>query len=182
LKIFLIGFMGAGKSTVGKKLAERMRFRFIDVDDYIEEKEKMSIPSIFEKKGERYFRLLEHNILLEISGLNESLIVSTGGGAPCFMNNMELLNSSGITIYLKLDAPAIFHRLTNAEKKNRPLIENKTPEELLQYIFDKLKEREPVYNKSRLVVAGENIKIHVLGKKIKSLIADSQPLPDKPGM
>jgi shikimate kinase len=164
--------MGAGKSTIGKKLADRMNYRFVDADIYIEEKEQMSVSAIFQKKGEHYFRLLEHDILQEIAALHESLIVSTGGGAPCFMNNMDLLNSSGITIYLKLDPSLIFHRLTNTREKTRPLIENKSPEELKQFILDRLAEREPVYNKSHIVVNGENMQIPVLEKKIMLFISN----------
>jgi shikimate kinase len=165
--------MGAGKTTIGKKLAVRMNYRFVDVDKNIEKKEQMSIPAIFQKKGEHYFRKIEHDLLLEIAGLNENLIVSTGGGAPCFMNNMELLNSSGITIYLKLDPLLVYHRLTHVKMKNRPLIDNKSPEELMQFIIEKLKEREPVYNMSHLVVTSENLRIHGLEKRIMSFIANS---------
>lgn len=164
--------MGAGKSTVGKELARRMNYRFIDSDSYIENKEQMSIPAIFQQKGEQYFRQIEHETLMEITGLNESLILSTGGGAPCFMDNMELLKSSGLTIYLKLEPAIIFHRLTRAQKKNRPLIENKSPGQLMQFIIDKLNEREPVYNLSHIIVPGENLNIYGLEKRIKSYIAD----------
>ena len=168
--------MGAGKSTVGIKLAGRMNYRFIDIDSFIEEKEQMSIPDIFQKKGEAYFRQLEHDTILEISELNENLIVSTGGGAPCFMDNMALLKSTGLTIYLKLDPQIIFHRLTHAQKKNRPLIENKSPEELKQFIMDKLNEREPVYNLSHIILPGENLNFQKLEKRIKSYFANPPAL------
>ncbi len=170
--------MGAGKSTVGKKLAEKMNYRFVDLDHYIENKEKMSIPEIFNKKAEPYFRQIEHEALLEITGIKENLIVSTGGGAPCFMNNMELLNSSGITIYLKLEPSIIFKRLTYARKKNRPLIENKSPQELMQFITDKLKERELVYNMSHLIITGDKHNISDLRKRILSFISNSSNTPN----
>ena len=165
--------MGAGKSTLGRKLATSMNFRYLDLDHYIEEKEKLTISEIFHEKGEPYFRQVEHELLMEIIRMEENLIVSTGGGAPCYLNNMEILNSSGITLYLKLDPEKIFHRLINARIKNRPLIDNKSPMELKQFIIDKLKEREPVYNKSHLIVSGENLRIRDIQKWIMSYISNS---------
>jgi shikimate kinase len=165
--------MGAGKSTTGKKLAVEMNYRFVDLDHCIESKEQMSIPEIFKNKGESYFRQLEHDLILEFTTISENLIVSTGGGAPCYMNNMELLNSTGITIYLKLDPEIIFDRLTRARKKNRPLIDNMPPNDLMQFIIDKLKEREPVYSRSHLIVKGENLDILEIERWIMSYISNS---------
>ena len=167
--------MGAGKSTIGKKLAERMNYRFVDIDSYIEDKEQMSIRAIFHEKGESFFRQMEHDVLLEISEIKENMVVSTGGGAPCYMKNMEMLNSSGVTIYLKLEPSGIYKRLSKVREKSRPLIENKTSGELMQFIIDKLTEREPVYNKSHLIVPVENQKIHDLHKIIVSFISHKKP-------
>ena len=159
--------MGAGKSTAGKKLAERLKYRFIDTDLLIEERAGMPITGIFSEKGEAYFRNAEHEVLTELSGYNEDLIVSTGGGAPCFMDNMQILNSSGITVYLKIDPEELFVRLTRTRVKDRPLISDKSPEELLSYINNKLSEREEFYNQSKIIIDGKRVDLSILEKRIR---------------
>ena len=101
MKIFLIGFMGAGKTTVGKKLAKKMNYTFTDTDQIIEKTYKTSISTLFENKGENKFREIERRTLLSINGENQ--IVSTGGGTPCYLNNMKWIKKNGISIYLKLN-------------------------------------------------------------------------------
>ncbi len=158
--------MGVGKSTVGKKLACSLNFHFLDTDTLIEEKEKMSISQIFQEKGEDYFRDKEHEILLDLATYDENLVVSTGGGTPCYRGNMSLLNSFGITVYLKLEPYKLFCRLTHSHKQNRPLIQNKTSVELMQYIEDMLSEREVFYHQSNIIFHGDNLKIKELEKEI----------------
>jgi shikimate kinase len=148
-KIFLIGYMGAGKTTIGKLLAKKMNLQFIDVDLFIENRYRKSITAIFEEKGEDGFREMERRTLLEIAGF-ENIIISTGGGLPCFFDNMDVMNNSGTTIYIKASVAELVKRL-NSGKQNRPLIKDKTPEELHEFVALNLKKREAFYNKATLV-------------------------------
>lgn len=158
-KIFLLGFMGCGKSTLGKKLANKLGFQFFDLDKCIEEKVQMSITDIFKTKGEEQFRKLESEELINILNSNDNYIVALGGGAPCFNENMDLINKSGTSIYLKYNEGILASRLINA-KAERPLIANKTKEELIDFIAELLKEREQYYLKSKLVIEGTNITVN----------------------
>ncbi len=139
MRIFIIGFMYSGKSTVGKKLANLMNLNHIDTDKVFESKYNITISSFFEKYGENLFRELEHKILLETIE-EDNIIVSTGGGLPCFHNNMDIIKENGISIYLNMSPISIIHRINNSKKK-RPLLQNKSPEELQEYIENLLKER-----------------------------------------
>jgi len=164
--IFLIGFMGSGKSTVGKKLAKIMSYRFIDLDEEVEKQELATISEIFESKGENYFRTIEQKILKQ-QFTKQNLIVSCGGGTPCFFNNMELMNQAGCTIYLQLNSQALLNRLTVAKTK-RPLLKNMNNDELSVFISEKLKEREGTYLKSKLVMKGIDINLTVIVEKIQA--------------
>jgi shikimate kinase len=155
--IYLVGFMGSGKTTVGKKLAARMDFNFIDLDFLIEEKYHISIPNIFERFDEEAFRKLEHDTLKTTTKL-QNTIVSTGGGTPCYFNNMKMMNEAGKTIYLKLHPISLYKRLTESKKK-RPLILNKPEKALQLFIEEKLAERESFYNKAQYSVKGENLEV-----------------------
>jgi shikimate kinase len=117
-KIFIVGYMGSGKSTAGKKLASKLGFEFIDLDHYIENEFGQTVPEIFKTKGENEFRAMEHNALKKLV-LKENVVISCGGGTPCYYGNMELMNNHGTTIYLKMSAETLAHRLLNA-KDNRP--------------------------------------------------------------
>jgi len=148
-RIFLIGFMGCGKSTVGRNLARALNWKFIDLDTFIQEKEQRSISEIFSRDGEEAFRLLEKKAVQEVASI-EQVVVATGGGAPCYHNNLELMKQTGLTIYLKLTPKELTNRLLPA-RKTRPLIANKTDEELFSFIEEKLAEREPFYCKASIV-------------------------------
>jgi shikimate kinase len=152
VKIFLIGFMGSGKTTVGKKLASRLGYLFMDMDRVIEEESGMAISRIFDEKGEDEFRRMEHELILRIIQM-ENVVISTGGGVPCFYNNMELINKHGISIYLKMKPEDLLKRLKGS-RYERPLIRDLSPGELDQYITDKLKERETYYLKSKYIIDG----------------------------
>ena len=165
MNIFLIGFMGSGKTTAGKKLASRMKYRYIDLDTWIEEQEKMSIKDLFEKKGETYFRNQESKYLRETAHYKEC-VISTGGGAPCFFDNMDYMNKHGVTVYLKLEPNQLFSRLKN-EKTERPLIKSKKDTELLEFIKQKLKEREEYYKQAHWIIDGYNLNISNLYNKIR---------------
>lgn len=159
LKIYLIGFMGVGKTSKGRKLAERMGIRFADMDHLIEEQEGMSVSDIFSLKGEEWFRGKETEVLHHLGNLTEDMVISTGGGVPCFNKNMEYINSTGISVYLKMSPEALVKRLTKSSKPVRPLLQGKTHEELLDYVHHKLGEREAYYNQSKLVVSAENLSV-----------------------
>jgi len=149
MKLFLIGYMGAGKTTVGRIMAEKANCSFIDIDSFIENRYNKAITKIFEEKGEAGFREIEHRALQEISAY-ENIVVSTGGGLPCFFDNMELMNKKGITIYLKENIDELTKRL-NSSKQNRPLIKEKNLEELQKFIEESLKERELFYNQANII-------------------------------
>lgn len=145
-RIFLIGFMGCGKSTVGRNLARALNWKFIDLDQFIQEQERLSITEIFSRQGEEVFRMLEKNALEKVATI-ENAVIATGGGAPCHYNNLERMKETGLTIYLKLEPEGLLERLLPA-RKSRPLIANKSNDELLFFIREKLTEREPFYNRA----------------------------------
>jgi len=150
MNIFLVGYMASGKTTIGLALAEKMNFKFIDLDQYIEDKENMSIPDIFSIKGEIYFRKIEGKHLKEIISKESKSIISLGGGTPCYGNNMELLVNSkkALTIYLKASLKELVKRLS-VDKEKRPLISHLTKEEeLLEFIGKHLFERSNYYNQA----------------------------------
>ena len=147
-KVFLIGFMGCGKTTFGRKLAKQLEWDFIDLDDYIESEQKSSIQEIFSAKGEAYFRGLESNALEEASKWDKT-VISTGGGTPCFNNNISFINNIGLSIYIKLSPEVLKSRLKGGKSK-RPLIANLSDAELLSFIKNKLAERSGDYSKSEI--------------------------------
>lgn len=165
-RIYLVGFMGCGKSTLGKALARSMGWQFIDMDDLFEERHQMTISAYFEKFGEDGFRLAEHEILNNVSESKE-VIIGTGGGAPCFFNNMDVMNQTGLSIYLKLSPEILYERLINA-RNTRPLVAEKSDAELLEFIKGKLNEREPFYNKSGLIVDAGRLSVEDYIQIIKS--------------
>jgi len=166
--IYLIGYMGSGKSTIGKKLAARLGYDFIDLDKMIEHKYKISIPDLFSRYDEGAFRKLEKETLHETFKL-KSKVISTGGGTPCFYNNMDLINKNGLSVYLKMHPKSLYERLIKSKKK-RPLIADKPPDEILNHITKHLSEREFYYNQSKMTFKGENLDIKELKKSIKNQI------------
>ncbi len=146
IRIFLTGYMGAGKTTLGKALARELNVSFIDLDWYIEERFHKSIQELFSQRGETSFRELERNMLHEV-GEFEELVISTGGGTPCFFDNMEFMNNRGITIFLDVSVEVLFNRL-RISSQQRPILQNKSQEELRAFISRALKERRPFYLQS----------------------------------
>ena len=142
--IYLIGFMGVGKSTIAKQLAKQLNISFLDTDQKIEDKEKKSISNIFKINGEIYFRKLETKLLYQ---LNNKQVIACGGGLPLFNNNMEYIKKTGVSIYLKASSDFLFSRLKN-EKRKRPLISKFDKYELQQFIHDQLTKREKIYSKA----------------------------------
>jgi len=153
-RIFLIGYMGSGKTTIGKLLAARLGFSFVDMDKHIEEKEFKSVSQIFAEKGEREFRLIEQKCLYEVSEF-ENIVISTGGGAPCFFDNIRFMNTHGTTVYLKLSAAELADRLESSRANKRPLLAERKGEELQQFIAEGLAKREPFYEQAAYSVSGD---------------------------
>lgn len=168
MKIVLLGYMGSGKSTVGKALAERLHLRFIDQDRYVEEAEGQSIPEIFSAKGEIYFRKKERFYLTEILDRDDDFILATGGGTPCYGNNMDnLLEATPNIFYLKLSIKALAERLFK-EKEDRPLIKHRSEEELPEFIGKHLFERNQFYARANNTVNCDGKQIHVIVEEILS--------------
>lgn len=153
-RIFLIGYMGSGKTTVGKLLAARLGFTFVDMDAHIEEKEFLTVARIFEEEGEARFRDIEQKCLHEV-GRFENAVISTGGGAPCFFDNMDFMNANGITVYLRLTPGELAGRLESLHANKRPLLANRKGEELQQFIAQGLAAREPYYSRAMFSVHGD---------------------------
>ncbi len=152
---FLIGFMGSGKTTHGRKLASYLKIDFIDLDEVFEKQNGSTIANYFEVFGEEKFRQVE-SVLLKNMVYPENAVVSTGGGLPCFFDNLDWMKQHGTVIYLQVPPKVIASRLTNA-KTERPLLRHKTGEELLQFITEKLAERETIYLQAQIVANGVGI-------------------------
>jgi len=153
-RIFLIGYMGSGKTTVGKLLAEALGYSFVDMDTYIEEKQFKTVTQIFAEKGEDEFRLLEQNCLYEVSQF-ENVVISTGGGTPCFFDNMDFMNKQGITIYLHYTPSELASRLLASHANKRPLLAYRKGEEISQFVAEGLAKREYYYKKANYSIAGD---------------------------
>lgn len=151
MKIVLLGYMASGKSAVGRLLAKSKKLKFIDLDNYIEEKENNSISTIFSKYGEIYFRKKEGEYLKEVLNLNEDCIISLGGGTPCYGNNMELIEGNSISFYLKASIVTIFERL-KTETSQRPLVATIGLDQLQEYIAKHLFERNVFYEKANFTI------------------------------
>jgi len=141
--------MGSGKTTVGKQLAKKLNLQFIDMDLFIENRHHKRISAIFEEKGEAGFREIERKTLHEIIDF-ENVVISTGGGLPCFFDNMEVMNQAGTTIYLKVSVEELANRLRTG-KQQRPLIKDKNQEEIKNFITVNLEEREKFYNQATFI-------------------------------
>jgi len=146
--IFLIGFMGCGKSYTGRHLAPLLGYDFIDTDHLIENNEGIPIKEIFETKGEQYFRTKEQEFLQTLQP-EQNLVISTGGGLPCFFDNMDVMNKIGITIYLNRSKTKVIERLIKGQQK-RPLLTGLLPEEIASFYDEKLKTRSPFYEKAKI--------------------------------
>lgn len=167
-RIFLTGYMGSGKSTAGKTLATQLGYEFIDLDKFIEQETKMTIPEIFKEKGEKEFRGLEHNLLKKVIE-KENVVVACGGGTPCYYNNMELMNNNGATVYLKMSADALVNRLLNAKDK-RPLILNKDEKQLREFVSRQLEKREDIYHQAQYTVKGKDLNVKELAAFVKEQV------------
>ncbi len=154
-RIFLIGYMGAGKTTLGKAFAREMNLSFVDQDWYIEERFHKTVQEIFAERGEQGFRELERQMLHEIAEF-EDVVISTGGGAPCFYDNMDFMNLKGDTVFLNVTPEVLFSRLKMASQ-NRPILRGKSNEELKAFIAKTLEKRAPFYSKAKYIFNADEL-------------------------
>lgn len=158
MRIYLIGYMGSGKSTLGRRLAEHAGLQFVDMDHYIEQRNCKTIPQIFAEEGETEFRNKERKALEEVSAFSD-VVIATGGGAPCFFDNIDFMNRTGKTIFLNIDPDILAARLMQS-KTERPLIKGKSKEELVQFIDETLKIRNRFYSRAHFQITQPDIDLY----------------------
>lgn len=162
--IFLVGYMGCGKTTFGRQLASELGWQFADLDELIEERYKISISGFFGKYGEDNFRRIENMMLREVLSWKDS-IISTGGGAPCFYNNMELMNRFGVTLFLDTSIPVLVERLVRGKRK-RPLLQGIEVEELNVKINNHLAQRRFYYEQSHYKLGEDQQTVEYIKEKL----------------
>jgi len=164
MRIYLIGYMGSGKSHLGRKFSKHLGLQFVDMDHYIEERNYKTIPQIFAEEGEAEFRKKERKALEELSEFSD-IVIATGGGAPCFFDNIDLMNKTGKTIYLNIDPKILAFRLMKS-KTERPLIKGKSKEELVSFISETLAKRNDFYKQAKYQITHPDIDMKELEKLI----------------
>ena len=157
MRIYLVGYMGSGKSTMGKELSKKLGYRHIDLDENIEKETRKTIDRVFEEKGEEKFRQIEMRLLHETKRMY-NIVVATGGGAASFEENMDWMNKNGITVYLKVSTGTLFHRLSRI-RAERPLLKNLDDIKLMEQVQTHLAQREPQYLKAKHIIKGDNITV-----------------------
>lgn len=170
-RVYIVGFMGSGKTTAAKRLAKRLGMEWYDTDHMFEERFRISVNDFFHKYDEPLYRRLETETLHSTEQFDQA-IISTGGGTACFNDNMEWMNQHGITLFLKVNPLTAYHRLLHAKVK-RPLAVNKTPDELLAFVNESFAERLPYYEKAQMIIKGEDLDINALALEIQKLINPS---------
>lgn len=170
-KVVLIGYMGSGKSIIAKKLSDKIGLACFELDDLIEEKSKMTIEKIFTSRGELYFRKLERQFFLELLSDENSSIISTGGGTPCYFNNDELMKTENVvSFYLKASIATLYNRLVK-EKVRRPLIAHLDNNEIQEFIAKHLFERSYYYNQAQYKISVDEKTIEEIVEEIFVLLA-----------
>ena len=159
MKIFLIGMMGSGKTSLGKKLANALSYSFVDVDEYIEKQEKKTVTTLFKDLGEESFRKLEHHYLKQLIS-SDNVVISTGGGLPCYYDNIEIINKNGISIYLEAEPAFLKSRLV-LHKNKRPLIANIADADLEAFLSNLLQARQQFYKKALIHISAKSLNIYV---------------------
>ena len=155
IRIFLTGYMGAGKTTLGKAFARKLNLPFVDLDWYMEERFHKTVGELFVERGEAGFRELEKNMLHEV-GAFDDVVIATGGGAPCFFDNMDFMNSNGKTVFLNVHPDVLFRRLRVA-KQQRPILQGKQDDELKEFIIRALEKRTPFYSQAQYVFNADEL-------------------------
>jgi shikimate kinase len=163
MRIFLIGFMGSGKTHWGKLLSQRMQLPFYDLDEEIVKKERRSIQQIFHDEGEEFFRNMERSVMEALTADHDSVILSCGGGTPCFFNNIDFMKRHGKVIWLNTGVDILVGRLLR-EKHSRPLIKTISDEDLRSFIIKKLQDRKMYYEQADVMVHEESITLDALFK------------------
>jgi shikimate kinase len=164
MRIYLIGYMGCGKSTLGKKLSKHLGLQFIDMDHYIEKRNCKTVPQLFEEFGEEGFRQRERKALEELAEFTD-VVIATGGGAPCFFDNIDLMNRTGKTIYLNIHPKILASRLLKS-KTERPLIKGKSREELIEFIDETLRKRNEFYKRAKFEITRPDVDLDEVAKMI----------------
>ena len=174
VRVFLCGYMGSGKTTLGKSLASTMNLTFIDLDNFIESRQHKTVKEIFAEVGESGFRDIERKSLIEVSEY-EDVIISLGGGTPCFFDNMDIVNAAGVSVYLKPSEDVLLARLIMGKHK-RPLLADKSDDEILGVIREQLAWREPYYLKSKITFEASHLEckedIHLNAEKLAAMILE----------
>lgn len=165
MKIFLIGFMGSGKTFWGRQLSQKLNLPFFDLDEQVVNAENKTINEIFEEHGEEYFRMKEKEVLHIITESHTDFVMSCGGGAPCYFNNIEYMNRTGITVWLNFSTDTLFKRLVK-EKEQRPLVKALSDDQLKGFIKKKFADRKIYYEQAEMVVEDENITLDHFIEKI----------------
>lgn len=169
MKIFLIGLPGSGKSTLGKSVARALKIPFVDLDEEIENQEGEPIATLFANKGEDYFRSIESKMLQMWCSKKNNFLMATGGGAPCFNANMELINKSGISVFLDAPTDVIAKRMLNSELAKRPLLADQNADTILNRVINLRNERLPFYQKAKLIFDESEITENGIIKEILNL-------------
>ncbi len=168
VKIVLVGLPGSGKSTFGKTLAVQLGFPFYDLDDLIMQQEKKSIPEIFYERGEGYFRQAETGALERQLEMDEAMVLATGGGAPCFNDNMERINQKAVSVFLDVPMQQIIHRMTSSEVALRPLFQGLDAGEISAKLTDLYTARVGYYDQAKIKLSGEDISTELLISELMS--------------
>jgi len=158
-RIYLVGMPGCGKSTLGKQLAEKLRLKFIDLDDAIEEQVGMSIPDYFAQQGQGNFRIQEREVLHSISAIDDGFVMATGGGAPCFHFNMDFMKDHGITVFLDVTPGDLALRLIDEGLEKRPLFKSYDHQDLIGELRAMKEKREPYYNEADIKIKNNRITV-----------------------
>lgn len=164
-RIYIVGYMGAGKTTAARRLAQRMGWEVVDTDALFEEKYKISVNDFFNKYDEPLYRKLESEVLKATESLDH-VVVSTGGGTACFFDNMDWMNQHGLTVFLRISPQAAVDRVIHSRHK-RPLVEGKSEEELTEFVNQHYASRLPFYEQANIIVKSEDLDLDALIRQIQ---------------
>ena len=170
MRIFLVGYMGCGKSSLGRELSDRLGISFIDLDRFIETRYQKTIIEIFKEFGEKGFREKERICLQEVSSF-ENVVIAVGGGAPCFYDNMEKMKENGSCFFLDVGEKELVSRLKKS-KQERPLLDGKSSDEIMSFVMGMMKKRRPYYENAQYLIKGNDIKIEDLLLRVKKIVND----------